>query len=275
MAQTNQLTKLRRKLLTAAFISLVISACSTPPSSVFQRQSVNLGLTESSIDTPLFELAVFDNGKQSANSELHVYLEGDGIPFIQNRFINIDPTSTKATTLALISQDDAHSILVGRPCYHGKFSASCSDNKWWTSHRYSTEVVEAIAGAINAYNQNGDKVVLIGFSGGGALAMLMADKINGLKKLVTINANLDIDAWTNYHSYTPLSGSLNPIKSSIENQDIRQLHLLGERDKNVPHSHWADKIKGNNSSVLSYPNFGHHCCWSSAWPQILTIIKDL
>lgn len=256
-------------------LCLALNACVTSPSANFQSKSVKFGLVESSIKTPLFELAVFDNVRQSSKSELHVYLEGDGVPFIQNRFVNTDPTSIKATALSLINQDQSRSILVGRPCYHGKLSGSCSDNKWWTSHRYNLKVVEAMSHAINSYNSNNDQVVLIGFSGGGTLAMLIADKINALKKIVTISANLDTNAWTHHHAFSPLSGSLNPMTNLFHSDDIAQLHLLGEQDKNIPYWLWADKLKSQNSTAVSYPDFTHSCCWSSVWPKILKVIDDL
>jgi predicted esterase len=132
-----------------------------------------------------------------------------------------------------------------------------------------------MASAINMYNIKGSQVVLIGFSGGGALAILMASKIKKLEKIVTVNANLDTSAWTDYHAYTRLSGSLNPINYLESNKGIKQLHLLGERDKNVPHKLWRDKLEAANSTIISHPNFTHHCCWSSIWPQVLTSIADL
>lgn len=264
----------REKLVTLVVItlSLGLSACVTSPSALFQQQSSALGLTEASIKTSLFELAIFENKVLSNNAILHVYLEGDGVPFIQNRFVNSDPTSTKATTLSLIKQDPTNSVLIGRPCYHGKNSTPCSDSKWWTSHRYSTEVVNAMASAINTYNTEGNQVVLIGFSGGGALAMLMANQIKNIEKIITISANLDTLAWTSYHAYSPLLGSLNPISYLESNQGIKQLHLLGERDKNVPHRLWSDKLIGANSNIISHPEFTHHCCWSSIWPKVLSSI---
>ena len=50
-------------------------------------------------------------------------------------------------------------------------------------------------------------VVLIGYSGGGTLAWLMASRIPETTRVVTIAANLDIDEWTRIHGDSPLSGS--------------------------------------------------------------------
>jgi pimeloyl-ACP methyl ester carboxylesterase len=113
-------------------------------------------------------------------------------------------------------------------------------------------------------------VVLIGYSGGGVMATLVAAHLKELKGLITVAANLDIDAWADYHGYEPLSGSLNP--AGIENFDIpaRQLHLYGARDKVVAPV-TADRffVRNPDATREIIPDFDHVCCWTEGWAAIL------
>ena len=71
-------------------------------------------------------------------------------------------------------------------------------------------------------------VVLIGYSGGGVLAVLIAPQVPG-SAVVTIAANLDVEAWARWHQYTPLSGSLNPATQPPLDA-LHEWHLVGDRD---------------------------------------------
>src|SRR3972149_2178107 len=89
-----------------------------------------------------------------------------------------DPTPTQAVALRLMHLDSAPSVLVGRPCYHElKRSAECTPGLW-THARYSSTVVASMLAVIEvlARGSNSTGVVLIGYSGGGALAMLIAER---------------------------------------------------------------------------------------------------
>jgi esterase/lipase len=116
--------------------------------------------------------------------------------------------------------------------------------------------------------------VLIGHSGGGVLAMLLAPRIPNVKMVVTIAANLDIDRWTQYHGYSPLLSSLNPATQAPLPDNIVQLHLVGESDSNVPIQLVRPVIdKQSNAQLLHYPGYDHTCCWTESWPSILDRLR--
>jgi hypothetical protein len=52
--------------------------------------------------------------------------------------------------------------------------------------------------------------------------------------VVTYGAPLDTSAWADFHGYTQLSGSVNPAERPEHFERICQLHLFGDRDKEVP-----------------------------------------
>src|SRR6185437_2332145 len=106
-----------------------------------------------------------------------------------------------------------HPVLyLGRPCYLGLASSPECRPADWTFERYSARVVASLAAATNRFREREGRpdVVLVGHSGGGTLAVLMAPQVQGLRAVVTIGANLDVAAWTLWHGYLPLNGSLDP-----------------------------------------------------------------
>jgi pimeloyl-ACP methyl ester carboxylesterase len=119
------------------------------------------------------------------------------------------------------------------------------------------------------------EITLIGYSGGGVLAMLIAARIEQVGTVVTIGANLDIAAWADHHGFSRLVGSLNPATQPPLPARIRQIHLAGERDIRVP-AHLSEPAAARqpNAQFLRLPDFDHNCCWERAWPAILAGLKQ-
>jgi pimeloyl-ACP methyl ester carboxylesterase len=119
------------------------------------------------------------------------------------------------------------------------------------------------------------KVTLVGYSGGGVLAMLIAVRIEQVETVVTIAANLDIDAWADHHGYSRLSGSLNPATQPPLPTRIRQIHLAGERDVRVPAKLSREALNRQpNAQHIVVPSFDHRCCWERDWPSILAGLQQ-
>jgi pimeloyl-ACP methyl ester carboxylesterase len=114
------------------------------------------------------------------------------------------------------------------------------------------------------------EIALIGYSGGGVLAMLIAPRVEQVRRVVTVAANLDIDAWADHHGYSRLSGSLNPATAPPLPITIRQLHLAGGRDLRVPpYLSRPVAARQPGAEYLLLADFDHTCCWERAWPSIL------
>jgi pimeloyl-ACP methyl ester carboxylesterase len=111
-------------------------------------------------------------------------------------------------------------------------------------------------------------IVLIGYSGGGALSILIAPKIKHLAGVITIAANLDTLAWTTLHGYEPLTDSLNPVDS--EPLVVPHLAFIGDRDLNVPYSSIARFVETHPQTMIErVNNYDHICCWEKNWPALL------
>lgn len=210
--------------------------------------------------------------QNAPNSPLHVYIDGDGVPLLGRNRPSADPTPRDFLTLRLMALDPNPAIYLGRPCY-GSLTAEETCTTWhWTEGRYSESVVLSMVAAINRVcrEKAPSEVVLIGYSGGGALAMLMAPRIANATGVVTVAGNLDVQAWTRYHRYKPLTGSLNPADEDPLPAHIRQWHWLGARDTVVPPRIVKDMLsRETNAQVTIVPDATHGCCWEEVWPTLL------
>jgi len=164
------------KIALAIICLLLVLGCATP-SEKFIDTAKQFGFELQEIEGKPYRHRVFVNSKakQTQNiKELHVYLDGDGTPWQTGTQIAADPTPRNPLILEMIRLDQAPAILLGRPCYYGLNVSQLCDNTLWTSHRYARAVVDSMLTALKGWTatKNIDRLVLIGFSGGGALATL-------------------------------------------------------------------------------------------------------
>lgn len=216
--------------------------------------------------------AAFDHlvVKRPGRSEgpLHVYIEGDGIPWRTPEQPADDPTPRTPLAFQLMQRDAGEAIYLGRPCYFGAGGRHC-DTRVWTDQRYSDAVVTSMAAALDRARGDARRPVrLIGHSGGGVLATLLARRVRRVDGVITIGANLDVAAWAALHRYTPLAGSLDPM--ALPHAEVRERHLVGSDDRNVPPALLRRYARGRrNVEVIERPRFDHLCCWVEAWPDLL------
>ncbi|WP_414683398.1 lipase family protein, partial [Methylophaga sp. UBA5088] len=143
------------------------------------------------------------------SKRLTIYIEGDGLAWLNRRKISSDPTPVDPLVLKL-AVHDKQAVYLARPCQYVK-SDRC-DKKLWTSARFSTEVVESMNQAVTELKNQfqASSLRLIGYSGGGAIATLLAAERNDVDQLVTVTGNLDTTAWTEMQHISALTDSLNP-----------------------------------------------------------------
>jgi pimeloyl-ACP methyl ester carboxylesterase len=133
--------------------------------------------------------------------------------------------------------------------------------------------------AIESYKDTigAQRVRLFGYSGGGAIASLVASRRSDVVHLVTIAAPLDHVVWTRHHKITALSGSLNPKDFADQLFTLPQTHFIGEDDTIVPSSIALSFLRnfpdGAPAKILQIPNYGHKCCWEENWERRLRDIN--
>lgn len=264
-----------RFLLFFIGLSQFILACTPLTNEYYVKEVHQLGLQQHRLHAGKFPLIYYTRPWHQGGEVLHVYIGGDGVPWQEKIFISDDPGPYNPLVLKLMQQDKKPSIYLGRPCYQGLAKQAPCHSDYWTSARFSTDVIfsmsEAIKQLLKQYRHQ--KLVLIGYSGGGTLAVLIAPHLPQTVSVVTIAGNLDTEAWTDYHHYSAMTESLNPARQAPLSADIMQVHLQGKRDKNTPPGLSTVYIEQqNNAKVLIYDQADHSCCWQRFWPDILSLL---
>ena len=199
-----------------------------------------------------------------------VYIEGDGKPWVAGGTQTAsDPTPIHTLAFNLFKHTTQSAWYVTRPCYNRVNDPHCKPLVW-TDARYSEAVVASMTAAINSFaaTQPTQRIVLIGYSGGGALATLLVARIPNLVGVITIAANLDTQAWTNMHGYEALTGSLNP--ADLPALDVPHVALVGDQDMNVPFVTIAHYLQQQPHTIVQhYHTYDHVCCWEKNWPALL------
>lgn len=209
------------------------------------------------------------------NAPYVFYIEGDGAAFIGRYQISQNPTPIRPMLLGLAVMDDRPNVVyISRPCQYTDvhLNLKCQNNAYWTNLRMSDEVVGSINEVINTVNTEKNKFHLIGYSGGGGIAVLIAARNNLVKNIITLSGNLDITRFCEYHHTRPMIGSLNPIEYVTQINKIPQIHISGGDDKIVP-PFIADKfVEASNSKCVTREIFvknAHSSGWDKVWQYIL------
>lgn len=261
------------------FACMALQSCATPAGNL-DRLATDQGFTRSEISAAGFDLLLYRNRAAlaelndpvSSGPILHVYLEGDGSPWRRRTIIMADPTPRRPLMLELMKLDRQPSVYLGRPCYNGTSADPHCSNALWTSGRYSPTVIDSMASALRVLirRQKAQELWLLGHSGGGSLAMLLADRLPEVTRVVTLAGNLDTDAWTRHHGYTPLFSSVNPAQLPPLRRDVWQWHLVGGRDSVIPPQLVRSFIMNQpEASGFQVDRFAHSCCWNVIWPKVL------
>ena len=174
---------------------------------------------------------------------------------------------------------DVNIAYLARPCQFRNDETRCEADKqrFWGAARFAPEVIGATSAAIDAISESVISprcaeqeiaLTVVGYSGGGTLAALVAQHRRDVDGLVTLAANLDHDAWTTYHRVSPLTGSLSLLSSADRVVGIPQAHLRGTHDKIVPlayHDRYLAMLKDwHDAFVIDLP-LAHDDAWELHW----------
>jgi hypothetical protein len=257
------------KLAAALALAVLLQACASPVERLLRRGD-ELGFSRQTLSAQGFQMASFYKTGLASSKVLHVYLEGDGLLWVSPTQTSADPTPGRALMLELMRRDSSPSLYLGRPCYNGHAQDPGCSPLLWTDRRYAPEIVQAMAEALAVFLRKNpfSGLVFIGHSGGGAIALLLAQRFPSTLVTLTVAGNADIDLWAIYHGYSPLEGSLNP--ADFADGTAAEIHLLGGKDPIIPPALFIPALqKRRNARIEIVEIFDHVCCWESLWPKIL------
>lgn len=229
------------------------------------------------VQTKLFKLQTYVH-MTSSSAPWVVYIEGDGHVW-GSAGPSVNPTPIDPLALRLASLDASENVIyIARPC---QYVEGWCDLKYWTSHRLAVEVVDAYEQALRQLSRESGihQYRLVGFSGGGGVAVLLAARLKSESALSaidlrTVAGNLDHAQWTRQLGLMPLNGSLNPANSAVQLADLPQLHFLGYDDRVVPsavYDSYASKVHRKQCLEKSLQPASHVRGWSELWVELSTI----
>lgn len=270
-----------RRFLVAVLCAASITGCAdfrvTAARNEADRIALPAGFVPEVVDADLFRFTSYVRNRKTTDNTLVVYIEGDGLAWINRGRVSGNPTPPDPLALRLAAADNAPTVLyLARPCQFAieTEAASCA-SRYWTTARFAPEVVDAENRAIDEIKGATSKntIELIGYSGGGTLATLLAARRSDVERVITVAANLDLPSWTDYHDVTPLKDSLNPSDFVERLRKIPQVIFVGGEDENVPLSvvtPYARRFtKDSVISLIVIPTYSHSCCWARQWPDLL------
>jgi dienelactone hydrolase len=210
---------------------------------------------------------------------LTIYIEGDGLAWINKSTISTNPTPINPIALKLALQHPNNAVAyLARPCqYSATNQHNQCETKFWSNARFSPAIINAMNEAVSNLKKafNAQQIQLVGFSGGAAIAALITAKRNDVIKLITVAGNLDHHAWSNYHKVSPLTESVNAADFIEKLRYINQIHFVGSDDKVIPPFLIQDFVKNysenKHTKVIELPNYTHTCCWDNNWKNLLNM----
>jgi hypothetical protein len=265
--------------------SFFINACSSLPPVSERIDSANqlaksAGFEKATLSTNQFDLISYQKISKRPTETLVIYIEGDGSAWKTGFTPSDNPTPNNPLALLLAIQDTRPTVIyLARPCqFIALPSKGCSESIW-TNARFNKDVIDSNNQAIEILKKQyqARELILIGYSGGGAVASLVAAQRKDVKALITVAGNLDTDAWVQLFSLDPLTGSLNPAAKAKELSPIKQTHFIGGVDQVIPLSitqSYLNKLQApNQPQLIEIKEYGHVCCWQKTWPALLNRIQ--
>ncbi|HXH03231.1 MAG TPA: alpha/beta hydrolase [Candidatus Competibacteraceae bacterium] len=253
----------------------LLAACADPAQRI-DDLAARHGLQRQEVRGAGFTHVLYRNTGVGHGGPLHVYLEGDGTPWLREVLPAADPTPRQPLALRLMLQDRGPALYLARPCYHGHAADPGCSPLLWTERRYAPEVVASMVAALQhaLTRERHDGLVFVGYSGGAVLALLLAERFPQTRGVLTVAGNLDIARWAALHGYSPLHASLNPADRPALPPGIVQLHYAGGRDRNAPAAVSLPVVsRQRNARFIQMETFDHACCWQDIWPGILEQLR--
>jgi len=233
------------------------------------------GMERAEIHAGRFDLRAYYRLAE-AGKPLAIYIEGDGAAWLTKGRLSADPTPRHPMVLRLAALDpSANVVYLARPCqYNGAGDAVC-DPEYWSDKRFSPEVIEAMDEAVSYFAKKAaaNSLRLVGYSGGGAVAVILAARRNDVESLLTVAGNLDPEAVNRHHRVSALTGSLDPVNFGQRIAGLPQWHFVGTKDKVIPNyiaQGFVRKIGSPRTArIVQVDGASHHDGWIERWATLL------
>ena len=262
-------------------ISFLLASCAVNSHrSEMEKQITSSGMTSENLQINTLVLRALSKISAPVNI-LRVYIEGDGFAWINRSTPSADPTPRNPVALKLAMADPAANVLyLARPCQFAAspLPAGCNLH-WWTDRRFSSQAVDVMNDALTQFVQRypGVQLELVGYSGGGNIAALLAARRGDVRSLRTVAGNLDVAYVNALHRVSPMPQALSAIDVAPQLAALPQVHFTGAQDTTVPASvakRYQQAADSRCVKVIEVPGMDHGSDWAARWPALLTSPPD-
>jgi len=262
--------------------AILLSACAAN-SSIETRHdtaagiAASAGMTERVLQSGIFNLTAWERVQQPG-AVADIYIEGDGLAWVSKYRASMNPTPPDPLALHLAAEDKISNVIyIARPCqYTGWTGEGACPDLYWTTGTAAPEVIAAYEQALSGIKTRTQVTGfnLIGYSGGAAIAVLVASKRSDVLSIRTVAGNTDYAAFTAVHEVSPIKDSIDPATAAALDSHIPQQHFIGENDKVVPRDvfeGWKQASGATNCvHATIVPGNTHEKGWAEKWPELLS-----
>jgi hypothetical protein len=246
-----------------ALALMTLIGCTSPQDALVQWSNDH-GVTASTVQTAGFTLQTVSPLNLQVNKTLTIFIEGDGKAWATSSQPSLDPTPRTLSTLTLAMNARHPGVYLARPCQF-VMSAGC-EKTVWTDARFSRAVIDSTQTAVDTLKKRyaAERIELIGYSGGAAVALLVAGERDDVAQIQTISGNTNPKAWVAFNDLSALNGSLDPLTNRHKLSLIPQRHFVGTEDSIIPLALTEDfvrrisaqcaevvKLPGDHASVIA------------------------
>lgn len=212
-------------------------------------------------------------------SFLTVYIEGDGYAWRTREWPSEDPTPIEPVAARLaVAHPFGAAAWLGRLCQYADAERTGCPVESWTTHRFSKGSHEVLSSGIDEIKRitGARSLILVGFSGGGAIAANLAAARQDVLALITVAGNIDLDAWAKAHGFPAFKDRVNPAEQGDRLRVLPQIHFAGYRDSVIPLNISESFLKriAPVRGRLVIKDEAHQCCWPMKWPTYLRELGD-
>ena len=191
----NKITMKPSRYISAGVLSFVLAGCvaMSPGYHAADAIASNSRFQKKYVKTSLCTITSFYRFDKPG-APLTLYIEGDGFAWRTRRELSDDPTPRHMLVLSLAAIDPSENVAyIARPGQSTASGVPDCDAAYWSGKRFSEEAVRAIDSVIDHLKaESGAREInLVGYSGGAAIAVLIAARRSDIASLRTIAGNLD------------------------------------------------------------------------------------